>query len=103
MTKNVIENKPVVIDKMNIELMYCLYVNNKTNRMDSFKVKDIMNNTELKSSYCTYFSRIKKLQQEGYVAEGVKDGNAACYYISEKGIKYLKENVLDKDYIYEEE
>lgn len=92
----------MVLDKYDIELLYALFVNRKISPIESFKIQDIIDNTELKSSYYTYVRRIQsKLMQMGYVNEGIKESRAKTYYISSEGIKYLQENILDKEDVYE--
>lgn len=97
-------NKPIELDKFDIEILYVLFVNDKNSPLESFKIKDIIENTELSSSYYTFVNRIqKKLMILEYIKEGYKDGNAKCFYITELGIQYLNENVLSKENIYEED
>ncbi|MEO2601081.1 hypothetical protein [Clostridium butyricum] len=95
---------PKELDKFDIEILYVLLINQKTTKLQSFKIADIMNNTELKSAYYTFVNRIKnKLIPTGYVGLGFKDGNANTYYISDAGIDFLNNNVLNKENLYEED
>lgn len=91
------------LDKFDIEVLYCLYVNRKRSPLQSFKIADIMDNTELNSSYHTYRKRInEKLIENNLITEGYMDGRSKTYYINEQGIKYLEANVISKEDIYEE-
>ena len=92
------------LDKFDIELMYCLFINDKNSPIQSYRIKDIIDNTDLKASYYTYVNRIqKKLVQLNYIKEGFQEGNAHCYYITEFGTDFLKDNVLKNEDIFEEE
>ena len=100
--QNNVKKKPTEIDKFDIEILYVLFVNDKTSQLESFKIRDIIENTELCSSYYTYVNRIqKKMIPLGYVKEGYKDGNAKCFYISDSGIQYLNDNILKGENDYE--
>lgn len=91
------------LDKFDIEVLYCLYVNKKGSPLQSFKIADIMDNTELNSSYHTFRKRInEKLIENDLINEGYMDGRSKTYYINENGIKYLEDNVISKEEIYEE-
>lgn len=90
-------------DKADIEILYCLFVNGKNSSLQSFKIKDIIDNTELRFTYGTYIKRIKKLLEANFIYEGFKDGNAKCYYISQNGINYLENSILSKENIFEYE
>lgn len=91
------------IDRFDIEILYYLYENDLNCQLSSSKVKDIMNNSESKSTYYTYVNRIKKLIEVNMIAEGYKSGNAKCYYITKIGCEYLENNILSDNSILEEE
>jgi hypothetical protein len=96
--------KPIEIDKFDIEILYVLFVNDKTTPLESFKIKEIIQNTDSDLSYYTYVTRVqKKMMSLNYIKEGYKDGNAKCFYITDFGIKYLKDNILNTENIYGEE
>ena len=89
------------IDKVDIEILYMLFVQEVFSPMNSFTLKKIIENTDLKLSYYSIHRRInKKLIPIGYILEGYKDGNAKSFYLSELAIKYLKENILEKEDVY---
>lgn len=84
------------IDKVDIEILYMLYSQKKISPMKSFSVKNIIDNTNLNLSYHSILRRVsKKLIPSGYLFEGYKDGNSKNYYLSNKGIEYLKENIIE--------
>lgn len=91
------------IDRFDIEIMYYLYSNSMKAPLESSKIQGIIDFCESKASYYTYVNRIKKLINLGYICEGFKAGNAKCYYISKEGSKFLEDNVLNQEDIYEEE
>ena len=97
----IIYNKP--LDKLDIEILYVLCTNKQFSSLSSFKIKDIINHIESSFAYYTFVNRIKKLVNSGYIANGFKDGNANTYYLTSKGIKFLEDNVFNKEDIYEDE
>lgn len=90
------------LDKLDIDILYILYCENALTDISSLEVKKIMDITEMKTSYFTILRRINaKLITNDYISEGYKMGNSRTFYISQKGIEYLKENILCKNDIYE--
>ena len=91
------------LDKLDIEILYVLCTNKQISSLSSFKIKDIIQNTEFKLAYYTFVNRVKKLVDIGYIANGFKDGNANTYYLTSNGVKFLEDNVFNQDDIFEEE
>ena len=95
-------NDALTLDKVDIEIMYSLFVNDAVSPMKGFAIKDIMAKTSLKTSYFTILRRInEKLKTNGYVLDGYKVGNSKSFYLSDKAISYLNENILSKEDVYE--
>lgn len=82
------------LDKVDIEIMYCLYRNDKNNSLKSFKTSQIIQETNFKLTYYTYKNRINKLINIGFVKEGIKDIKAKTFFITSDGASYLENNVL---------
>lgn len=82
------------LDKVDIEIIYCLYRNEKNNSLKSFKISQIIEETNLKLTYYTYLNRINKLIKLGLVKEGIKDIKAKTFYITKDGSEYLVNNIL---------
>lgn len=92
------------IDKVDIEILYMLFVQNATSPMNSFSINKIIENTDLKLSYYSFLRRInKKLVPLGYLLPGYKDGNAKTHYLSESAIAYLKENIIEREDVFDVE
>lgn len=90
------------IDKVDIEILYVIFINEGVSPMKSLEIKTIIDKTDLKSSYFTINRRInKKLLVNGYLLEGYKVGNSRSYYLSPLALDYLRENILDKEDIYD--
>lgn len=90
------------LDKLDIEILYILYCQEAFTDISSLDIKKITETTEIKTSYFTILRRVnKKLKPSEYVLEGYKVGNARTFYLSNKGIDYLKTNILCKEDIYE--
>lgn len=82
------------LDKVDIEIMYCLYRNEKNNSLKSFKTSQIIQETNFELTYYTYKNRINKLIEIGFVKEGIKDIKAKTFFITQNGIDYLENNIL---------
>lgn len=90
------------LDKLDIEILYILYSQEAFTDISSLDIKKIAETTEINTSYFTIFRRVnKKLKPNEYVLEGYKIGNTRTFYLSNKGIDYLKTNILCKEDIYE--
>lgn len=90
------------LDKVDIEIMYVLFVNNVCSPMNGFSMNDIMDNVELKLSYYSILRRINnKLIALGYVLNGYKNGNSKSFYLSKEGIDYVKNEILTKEDVFE--
>lgn len=90
------------LDKLDIEILYILYSQEAFTDISSLDIKKIAETTEINTSYFTILRRVnKKLKPNEYVLEGYKIGNTRTFYLSNKGIDYLKTNILCKEDIYE--
>lgn len=90
------------LDKLDIEIMYILYHKEAFTDISSLDIKSIIAITEINTSYFTILRRINnKLKPSQYIYEGYKVGNSRTFYLSDKGIEYLKTNILCKEDIYE--
>ena len=109
MRENIVKEEQkneIVLDKVDIKIIYSLYVNKKVNSLQSYKIKQIQEyNKDLNLAYYTYSLRIKKLIKSNIINEGTKDGNARTFYITKEGINYIENNVIDNMDLeeYEEE
>ena len=90
-------------DKFDIEIMYHLFIKEMNSPFQSLKISEIIEMSSLKFTYGTYIKRIKKLLEIDFISEGIKEGNAKCYYITQKGIAFLEYTILNKEDVYEEE
>ncbi len=101
--KDIIGNKQ--IDKVDIQILHNLYINNKLNELNSFKIKEIIECTNncFNLSYYTYVNRVNKLLEYGLIGEGIKDIKAKTFYISKNGIDYMENNVFNKINVYDVE
>lgn len=83
------------LDRLDVELLYLLYLEGKISPIQSFRIVDIMEKTQVKSAYNTFVRRIQeKLIPTNLIAIGYKIRNAKTYYLTELGIEYLNKNVL---------
>lgn len=90
------------IDKVDINILYCLYKKNRTSPLYSAEIKKIIEFCNTSVSYHTVFRRTHKLAKEGYLANGYKNGRAITFYLTDKG-EELVHIITDKEEnIYEE-
>ena len=90
------------IDKIDIEIIYVLFVNKALTPMSSLSMKRLLDNFQLPLSYNTILRRINtKLIPNGYLAEGLKNGNSKSFYLTEFAINFMKENVFDKESVFD--
>lgn len=90
------------IDKIDILILHYMYTYDKKDALYSVKIKEIHDYVlHIQNiAYYTTVRRIKKLEKLEYVIKGYKIGNAYTYYLSDRGVHYLENNVLNKDSAY---
>lgn len=59
------------------------------NRLSSMTIKEIASVEDFEWKESTIFKKIKEFEQSGYVERGLKEGRAATFFITQKGIDYL--------------
>jgi predicted transcriptional regulator len=89
------------IDKVDINILYCLYAKNKVSPLYSAQIKNILEYCNIPISYHTIFRRTQKLTDEEYLIEGYRNKRAKTFYLSNKGIEFIK-NITNTENIYEE-
>lgn len=75
--------------KKDFAILHVLINNECFTEMYSMTIKEFQ--LDMKPS--TIKRKILDLVQEGYIKNGLMDGKAKTYYISEKGVKIYKEEV----------
>lgn len=85
------------IDKVDIEILGILYSEEKISPLYSIQVKDVISKFSYETSYYTIVRRFQKLIEKGYALEGYKCRNAKAYYLSDKGICFYKEEIIEKE------
>ena len=87
-----------MLDRLDLKIIYILLLNDKLSPLQSFKVNELMNEIDIKTSYVTFNRRIvSKLIPLGYVKEGYKEGHSKTYYLSKEGKIYFEDNVLSEE------
>lgn len=89
------------VDRVDINILYFLYTNNKVSTFYSSQISEIQDYFSAgnhKLAYYTIVRRIQKLIEKKYVAEGFKNRNAKTYFILQKGIDFIDN--LDDDIVY---
>jgi predicted transcriptional regulator len=83
------------LDRLDIEILYLLFIEDKKSPIQAFRITDIMEKTKVKSAYNTFVRRIQeKLVANNLIAVGYKIRNAKTYYLTKEGLSYLEKNVL---------
>lgn len=85
------------IDKVDIEILFILYSEDKVSPLYSIQVKDVISKFSYEISYYTIVRRFQKLIEKGYSSEGYKCRNAKAYYLSDKGACFIKDEIIDKE------
>lgn len=88
------------IDKKDIDILYYLITNNRIDSLYSAKITDIYNYFKIPISYYTISRRIKKLIEKEYIKKGYRVSNADTYYLSQKAIDFMNENVLNRESVH---
>lgn len=65
-----------------------LRARNSTDKVHGLTVNEISEREKIRKPN-TIHKKVKELQAEGYVQEGVKAGKAKTYYMTEKGLSIL--------------
>ncbi len=77
------------MDKIAYAILGFLCKNEVNNKVKALTLADIHGKlTSLKSP--TIYKRLSSMIKEGYIAEGIKEGRANTYFITEDGIKKLE-------------
>lgn len=80
------------MDKLSYAILDVLLNNDCKTRLRSMTVKDLEEQVNIKG--ITIYKKISKLQSFGYVADGIKDGRANTYYITQLGVDKLQEELV---------
>ncbi len=93
------------IDKIDITILHFLYMNSKRSSFNSSQIKPILKHFEESNtetiSYPTLVRRLNKLTSEEYILLGYKVKNSKTYYITEKGVVFLENDVMNKENLYD--
>jgi len=93
-----VEELDFKLDKLDLKILYILLLENKLSPLQSLKVNQLMEQSDMKVSYVTFNRRIvQKLIPIGYIKEGYKEGHSKTYYLSSIGKKFFEENVLSEE------
>ncbi|WP_297419667.1 hypothetical protein [Clostridium sp.] len=85
------------IDKVDINILYLLYINKNVSPLYSVQLSEIEEYIERTLSYSSVVRRTLKLLELGYLIEGYKVRRAQTFYLSEKGISFINENIISKE------
>lgn len=81
-------------------ILNLLYSSGAKSKLVAATLKDIQEALEEsgeKMSGKTVYLNVRKLSREGYIAEGLKHGNAKSFYITAHGIEWMKDVEGDVD------
>jgi len=100
---NVLE---ILVDKIDIIILYYLYTNKKLSNFNSSQLKPIIKHFENSSqeqtpAYTTLLRRINILLEKELISLGYKVKNSNTYYLSEKGKVFIEENIVKKEDIFD--
>ena len=81
-------------------ILNLLYTSGAKSKLVALTLKDIheaMLEEVEKISEKTVYKNIRKLSECGYIAEGLRHGNAKSFYVTAKGIDWMKELEAEVD------
>lgn len=78
------------MNRLGFLVLSILARNNALDRISAMTVKEITATEDLGYRDNTIFKKIILFEEMGYVAAGYKEGRARTFYITDKGIEFLK-------------
>lgn len=72
-------------------VVFCMQKCGATNAIKAVTLHELQNYCPTQQSYSTLYRAVKLMCKNGYVKPGLKDGKHDTYYLSEVGIKLIKE------------
>lgn len=78
------------MNRLGFLVLSILFRNNALDRISAMTVKEIAAAEDLGYRDNTIFKKIILFEEMGYVAAGYKEGRARTFYITDRGIKFLK-------------
>lgn len=80
------------MNRLGFLVLSVLLTNGADNRMASMSLKEIMQTEDLDVRENTLFKKLRDYENQGFVKEGMKDGRANTFYITEAGKDFLEQN-----------
>ena len=78
-------------NRLGFLIAFCLQKCDATNIVKAVTLHELQNYCPTQQSYSTLYRTVKLLCKNGYVHAGLKDGKNDTYYLSDMGIKLIKE------------
>lgn len=96
----------IIVDKIDIIILYYLYTNKKLSNFNSSQLKPILKHFENDSpeqtpAYTTLLRRINILVEKELLSLGYKVKNSNTYYLTETGKTFIEENIVKKEDIFD--
>lgn len=78
------------MNRLDFIVLSILRQNGANNRLSAMAVSEIVDEEEFVYKDNTIYKKIKEFETAGLVAQGLKEGRAATFYITEKGVQILE-------------
>lgn len=78
------------MNRLGFIVLSILRQNGANNRLSAMAVSEIVDEEEFVYKDNTIYKKIKEFETVGLVAQGLKEGRAATFYITEKGVQILE-------------
>lgn len=78
------------MNRLGFIVLSILRQNGANNRLSAMAVSEIVDEEEFVYKDNTIYKKIKEFETTGLVAQGLKEGRAATFYITEKGVQILE-------------
>ena len=83
--------QPNTINRLGFLVLFCLQKQGATSSVKAVTLHELQDYCPTQQSYTTIYRTVKNLLKCGCVESGLKDGKNDTYYLSDTGIKLIKE------------
>lgn len=78
------------MNRLGFIILSILRQNGANGRLSAMAVSEIVDEEELAYKENTIYKKIKEFETAGLVAQGLKEGRAATFYITQEGVQILE-------------
>lgn len=79
------------MNQLEVIILSVLEKKNASSMVTGICLEDLLQTEDFGYTGATFYKYIQRLKQKEYIGKGFKNGRKYTYYITEQGIKFLKE------------